>query len=147
MQQTQSHKRLLSFFLCMVLIAALALFTTACNDTKDESSSSQTTTTTASQNDAKTLSFIFTVVDVQGKETSMTVTTDKTKVGEALLEKGLIAGEESTYGLYVKTVNGVTLDYNKDGKYWAFYVNGNYAAAGVDTTPIVNGATYTFKAE
>ena len=59
----------------------------------------------------------------------------------------LIAGEDSEYGLYVKTVNGVTVDYDTDGKYWAFYVDGEYAATGVDSTDITAGATYTFKAE
>ena len=44
---------------------------------------------------------------------------------------GLIAGEDSDYGLYVKTVNGVTVDYDTDGKYWAFYVDGEYAATDV----------------
>ena len=37
--------------------------------------------------------------------------------------------------------------YDKDGKYWAFYVDGEYAATGVDSTDITAGATYTFKAE
>ena len=60
---------------------------------------------------------------------------------------GLGAGEDSEYGLYVKTVNGVTVDYDQDGKYWAFYVDGEYAATGVDSTDITAGATYTFKAE
>ena len=68
-------------------------------------------------------------------------------VGAALLSLGLIAGEDSEYGLYVKTVNGVTVDYDTDGKYWAFYVDGEYAATGVDSTDITAGATYTFKAE
>jgi hypothetical protein len=68
-------------------------------------------------------------------------------VGNALLKLELIAGEEAQYGLYVKTVNGITYDYDADGKYWAFYENGVYATAGVDTTPVTAGATYEFKAE
>lgn len=50
-----------------------------------------------------------------------------TTVGKALLDQGVIAGEDSSYGLYVKTVNGTTLDYDTDGMYWAFYINGEYA--------------------
>lgn len=73
--------------------------------------------------------------------------TDRKKVGEALSELGLIAGEDSEYGLYVKTVNGVTADYDTDKTYWAFYVNGEYAQSGVDTTDIVDGDTYSFKIE
>ena len=68
-------------------------------------------------------------------------------MGDALTELGLIAGEESDYGLYVKTVNGVTLDYDADGAYWAFYVNGEYAQTGVDATTITEGDAYSFKAE
>ena len=48
---------------------------------------------------------------------------------------------------YVKTVNGITADYDTDGTYWAFYVNGEYAMTGVDSTPVEDGAVYTFKVE
>ena len=82
-----------------------------------------------------------------GKTQTFEVSTDKAVVGEALQELGLIDGEEGPYGLYVKTVNGKTLDYNKDGAYWAFYINGEYATTGVDTTNIVAGTSYAFKAE
>ena len=59
----------------------------------------------------------------------------------------LIAGEQGDYGLYVKTVNGITVDFDKDGKYWAFYVGGEYAMSGVDSTEITAGSTYAFKVE
>ena len=56
-------------------------------------------------------------------------------------------GDDSEYGLYVKTVNGITADYDKDGVYWAFYIDGEYAAAGVDATAIEEGSSYSFKIE
>ena len=68
-------------------------------------------------------------------------------MGEALLDQELIAGEDSDYGLYVKTVNGITADYDTDGSYWAFYVNGEYVSSGVDSTPVADGDTYSFKVE
>ena len=68
-------------------------------------------------------------------------------MGAALLELGLVDGEDSEFGLYIKTVNGITLDYDKDGKYWAFYINGEYAMTGVDATPIEDGAIYALVAE
>lgn len=142
MKETQ-FKKLLSALLCIVLIAAMALCTAGCNDntTSNPVSSGVTETQKAEK------SFTFVVVDIDGKETSFEISTSKTTVGDALLEEDLIAGEDGQYGLYVKTVNGITLDFDTDGKYWAFYVNDQYATSGVDTTEIVAGETYSFKAE
>ena len=85
--------------------------------------------------------------DLEGKETTHTIKTDAATVGEALIEEGLIKGHTTDYGLYVDEVNGIALDWEKDGKYWAFYINGEYAMTGVDTTDVEDGAVYTFKPE
>ena len=84
------------------------------------------------------------VVEVTADEKTVTFTvkTDKTTVGEALLDCNLISGEAGQYGLYVKEVNGIVADYDVDGTYWAFYVNGEYAMTGVDTTEITEGVVY-----
>ena len=84
------------------------------------------------------------VVEVKAEDqlVTFTIKTDKDTVGAALLEHGLIAGEEGAYGLYVKQVNGITADYDVDQTYWSFYINGEYAMTGVDTTEITEGATY-----
>ena len=151
----------LSFIACIVLTAAIALFTTGCNsgktdkpaDTQDSSSAvSQTDAPSQAQTEVKVLgegqtTFMFNVIDADGNETAFEIHTDKTTVGEALVELELIAGTQEAYGLYVKTVNGVTVDYDTDGKYWAFYINGEYASTGVDSTEIAEGATYAFKVE
>ena len=73
--------------------------------------------------------------------------TDEDNIGAALLGVELIAGEDSAYGLYVKTVDGQEADYDKDGHYWAFYIDGEYAMTGVDSTPIEDGKAYAFKYE
>lgn len=91
--------------------------------------------------------FTLTVTDKEGTESSFTIHTDKENVGDALTEIGIIAGEEGDYGLYVKTVNGVTADYDVDQTYWAFYINGEYASTGVDATSVTAGDTYSFKVE
>ena len=90
-------------------------------------------------NGAKTV-----VVEVKAEDQQVTFTikTDKDTVGAALLEHGLIAGEQGAYGLYIKQVNGITADYDVDQTYWSFYINGEYAMTGVDTTEITEGATY-----
>ncbi len=90
--------------------------------------------------------FDFSIV-YEGAETRYAISTDREFVGEALMDNGLIGGEIGEFGIYVKTVGDVTLDYNTDGMYWAFYVNGTYAMSGVDTTPITEGESYSFKAE
>ena len=84
------------------------------------------------------------VVEVKAEDQAVkfTVKTDKETVGAALLEHELIAGEEGQYGLYVKVVNGITADYDVDASYWAFYIDGEYATTGVDTTKITEGVTY-----
>ena len=55
----------------------------------------------------------------------------------------IITGEMGPYGMYIKTVNGILADYDVDQTYWAFYVDGEYALSGVDTTPIEAGRVYS----
>ena len=64
-------------------------------------------------------------------------------VGEALLEEGIIEGEEGPYGLYIHVVDGEKAVFEEDGAYWSFSINGEYAMTGVDQTPIEDGAVYT----
>ena len=121
-------KKILSVLLALVMVMSLM----ACGTTKSE---------------AKNASFKVIVTDLEGKETTFDYTSDKATVGEVLIEEGLIEGHETEYGLYVDSVNGIALDWDKDGKYWAFYINGEYAMTGVDTTDVEDGAVYTFKPE
>ena len=148
-----NFRKILSVNVCIVLIAAMALFTIGCADNNKTDVSSKIESSITASSEAKELGegktqFLFYVTDADGKESAFKINTDKAMVGEALLELDLIAGEEGDYGLYVKTVNGITVDYEKDGgKYWAFYVNGQYASAGVDQTEINPQDTYSFKVE
>lgn len=150
--KTSFKKKTLSFILCMVLTVAMALSTTGCNGSNNNNTPSTSAADTDSTTDATVLgegstSFAFSVTGTDGSMTQFEIHTDKATVGEALLELDLIAGDDSEYGLYVKTVDGITLDYDKDGKYWAFYIDGEYATSGVDSTQITAGASYAFKAE
>ena len=146
MKKTQ-RKQLLSFILCLVLIAAMALTTTACDNINlkfwetTQESAGGTETPVAKKN------FTFIVVDKDGNETPFAISSDKKTVGDALLAEGLIEGDNGAYGLYVKKVNGIVADYDIDQTYWAFYINGEYAMTGVDKTDIVEGATYSLKVE
>ncbi len=152
MQMKLKNKKLISLLFCMMLIVAMALTTTGCNEKKNNESQVSTENTQNVQTEDNVLGegkteFTFTVVDKDGNETQFEIHTDKETVGEALLELDLIAGDEGEYGLYVKTVNGITADYDVDQTYWAFYVNDEYAQTGVDSTTITAGDSYSFKVE
>ncbi len=162
MQKTYRKKKQSTFILCLMLAVTIALSAAGCNGKKGKeppaapAAEQQTETRPETQSGTQAgdhvwgegeTQFDFTVVDQNGEETEFEIHTDKETVGEALLELGLIEGEEGDYGLFVKTVNGITADYDKDGVYWAFYVNGEYAQAGVDSTEITEGDSYAFKVE
>ena len=135
MKNVMQSKTLLSV-LSLVLIVAMAFSFSACE--KDGNTNN---------GDAKAeKSFVFKVIDLDGSEKSFDIKTEAKTVGEALLAEKLISGEVGQYGLMVDTVNGIKYDYNADGAYWAFYVNGEYAMSGVDTTEIDETATYSFVA-
>ena len=133
-----SLKKLLSMILCVVLVAAMALFATGCmeNGAPEETKDA-----------AESVSFTVIVVDLEGKETTYEITTTETTVGAALMAEELLAGEEGPYGLYIKEVAGIPLDWDTDGKYWAVYVDSEYALSGVDSLAVTEGAVYTFKPE
>ena len=159
--------RFLSFLLCSVLIAASALTAGGCGKAiaplpefpKVENPSSEVTQPAASaaveipaeEDSAEEVPaehhFTFKVVDAEGNEKTFDIVTTETNVGEALLKEGLIAGDSGPYGIYVKQVNGITADYDTDGTYWAFYIDGEMAMTGVDATDITDGAEYMFKVE
>ena len=132
--------------LSVMLIAVMAFAVSGCkNDTPSADVVSQKNEITIQSVGEGEKTFTFSVIDKDKNETRFDVKTDKETVGEALLEYGLISGEESQYGLYVKKVNGILADYDVDQTYWGFYVNGEYAMSGVDSTNVEVGTTYSFK--
>ena len=150
--KTKIFSKKLLVTLLVVLIAVMALVIAGCtNNSQNEPTTTEpvqtTEQTSAIVKGEGENAFVFIAVDLDGNSTHYMIKTDKEIVGEALVENGLIAGDDSEYGLYVKTVNGITLDYDKDGKYWAFYEENAYANQGVDSTPIKEGGVYTFKPE
>ena len=140
-----SMKKLLSVICVSVLFAAMALSFTGCGSKEEvpaTTAGSSAVQFTPIGEGSKT--FYFIAVDLDGAETGFEVHTDAQYVGEALVAHGLIAGDSGDYGLYVKTVNGITLDWDKDAKYWSLLINGEYAMTGADMTEIEEGTTYTF---
>ena len=145
-----SMKRILSLVVATVLLAATVLCATSCGKTV----SGETTSTTSATEAAPPIeigegatAFTFEITHMDGSQKTYAVKTDAETVGEALVSLGLIAGENGAYGLYVKTVDGETVDWDTHQKYWAFYENGAMAMNGVDNTKVVAGASYAFRVE
>ena len=150
--------KILSVLLCLALVVAIAVFATGCANKKTEEpattaapATTAPATTQASVEEVTKLGegekeFTFIAKDYEGNETKFEISSNATKLGEALLEQDLIAGDTSEYGLFVKTVNGKTYD-GTDSIYWILYIDGKQAATGVDSTELVAGKTYSFVAE
>lgn len=81
-------------------------------------------------------------VKAEDKSIDLTIKTDKTILGDALMEHGLVEGDEGQFGLYIKKVNGITADFDVDQSYWAFYKNGEMMMTGVDGAEIKDGEHY-----
>lgn len=138
-------KKLLSVILCIVLVAALAFNTVGCakEEPQQEAPAQNPDIITTTLGTGSKV-FTFVAVDLEGVESKFEIHTDAETVGAALMEHQLLDGDQGDYGLYVKTVNGITLDWDKDAKYWSLLIDGEYAMAGVDQTEITEGSVYTF---
>lgn len=94
------------------------------------------------QTTRETKSFRIEIVHSDGSSTVLNCNADDEYLGEALQVLNLIRGEEGQFGMYVTTVDGEEAIYEKNGAYWALYVDGEYASQGIDQTPLVDGGSY-----
>jgi len=82
-----------------------------------------------------------TVIDDRGKEVQYFESTNaeylRTVLDELEGQNFSYSGNESVYGYYIDTVNGVNVD--NVTAYWAFYVNGKYCDYGIDNQPVSDG--------
>ena len=53
-------------------------------------------------------------------------------------------GDDGEYGLMINVINGEEAIFDKDGSYWAIYVNGEYGNYGADQQPVEDGGVYGF---
>ena len=75
------------------------------------------------------------------EEEAFTIHMDEEYLRGALESIDLIAGEESEYGLFVTTVNGITAD-DANQEWWCFTKGGESLNTGVDSTPIADGDAF-----
>lgn len=120
--------------------------------TPTESTPGESATTEAATDEAApevrgtgAVSFCLTVTDLDGTQKEFVVKTDKKNVADALVEVGLVSGENSEYGLYIKVVNGITADYSVDGSYWSLLVNGEMSMVGASSVLVTEGLRVELK--
>ena len=119
----------LTLALIFVLSSVIALVSCSNDDDKDGDGTP-----------ASTISITLEVIGPDGSSKEHKVSTDSSKnLGQALMDAGLIEGEEGAYGLYVKVVDGITADYDVDQSWWGLYKDGEMLMTGVDSTPIADG--------
>ncbi len=82
-----------------------------------------------------------TVVHGDGKQAIFKHRTDAEYLGELLLAKGLIEGQESQYGLFVQTADGETADESQQ-QWWCITKGGEDVMTGVDQTLIYDGDAF-----
>lgn len=76
------------------------------------------------------------VVHADESSREFTYQTSEEFLGPVLIEEGLAQGEESTYGLFITTVDGETAEGNQ---WWCITQDGQMVETGADTTPIADG--------
>ncbi len=81
-----------------------------------------------------------TVEVIAGGETvqTHTIQTDAECLRGALEQEKMVGGEESAYGLFLLTVDGITADDAKQ-EWWCVTKEGGQVDTGVDATPIADG--------
>ena len=86
-----------------------------------------------------TKAYTVTVVHADGSQKVFEYTTDAEYLDDALMEEGLIAGEEGPYGLTLITVDGEDAVWETDNAYWSLYIGQEYATTGLSDTPVNDG--------
>ncbi len=148
-QQAAATKKKLTVIVAVVVaIIAIILGFMACTSNPAPNSPADSQSLAASQTQSSSpdavKEYLFEVTHKDGTTTKKTVTTTETTLDKALLDAGLVAGDEGEYGLFVTEVDGETADYSTDGGWWKFLVNGEESSVGVSSTNVENGSTYSF---
>lgn len=76
-----------------------------------------------------------------GSQNSFTCNTEREYLGDMLIDEDLADGEESSYGLFITTVDGETID-KSNQEWWCITKDGEMLNTGADQTPIADGEHY-----
>ena len=84
-------------------------------------------------------------VTAEEQTVTFTIHTDAEFLEEAMVENGLVDGDESAFGLYIKYVNGIRADYDLDGGYyWGLTKGGKTTDYGAGSAAVADGDVYGF---
>ena len=100
---------------------------------------------TRPETEAGSKAYTVTVVHKDGSVKDFSYRTDEEYLAGALLEEGLVSGEDTQYGLTIITVDGEDAVWATDSAYWSILVNGEYATTGASEIPVYDGSTYTLE--
>lgn len=133
--------RTLALLLCLLtLCTSLAL--TSCTEITDSERPLDST------EQVPEITLQLTVTDLNGEQKHFDISAHtEDSVADALVNSGLVQGDDTEYGLYIKVVNGVTADWNTDGTYWSFYVDGEMSMVGASSVKVANGMKIELKRE
>ena len=137
-------KKKISFLLSIFIVILLCFGISACtkpNQKADLWEQAIYTEDTELGNGTKT---VLVEVSAEDKSVTFTIHSDKIILGDALTEHNLIEGEKGAYGLYVKKVNGIEADYDKNKSYWGINKDGEGLMTGVDGVKFKDGEHYEF---
>lgn len=82
------------------------------------------------------------IVHSDGTEKTLEYDTDAEYLADLLLEKELVTGYESEYGLTISSVDGETADWETDGAYWSLYEGEEYAVTSASGIVLTDGGIY-----
>ncbi len=154
----RSMKKILSVVISTALAAGLLAGCGAASSTASSQAASSTTVSSvaasseaagseaaSSQAEEGKVKAEFTVTNAEGESQTFTLeVTDGEKLGDALVEAGLISQEEADAG-FVTTVNGETADWDKDKAWWCLNdASGEMTSVGVADIELHDGDSYAF---
>lgn len=154
----RSMKKILSVVISTVLAAGLLAGCGAASSTASSQAASSAAVSSAaasseaagseaasSQAEEGKVKAEFTVTNAEGESQTFTLeVTDGEKLGDALVEAGLISQEEADAG-FVTTVNGETADWDKDKAWWCLNdASGEMTSVGVADIELHDGDSYAF---
>ena len=130
MKANKKATKFLAFLLAALLVCGLFAGCTGAEKAKTPSDSG---------NAVKNITV--TVVHGDGSSKDFPIAATGETLREALEQENLVEGEESQYGLYIKTVDGETI--NEDNQEWWYLTqDGEMVNSGVDGVKIADGDKY-----